>query len=371
MASTFKAWSRTTPEAALQQVDVGAPSADELQPTEILVETYAAALNPVDTQLRNLSIFRLGSLAHPKGVAADYAGVVLAVGNAVTDFKQGDEVFGMQFQAIPKPIQGALSQIILVDVKASPTVLKPSHLSWAQAASLPLVWLTAQTCLAPPYTIKPPTDFTKSPTIVVLGGSSSVGLYAVQIAKQTLGARVIATCSSRNAAFVRDNLGADVVVDYTSENVVDRLLELRPEEGYTAIIDCVGGIDLIPHLNALLAARNKQLYPEGGSYTTIVGDKTDRSRLGGSTIYLWNPSMVIRHLKGWLGLGPRYACIGLTASAEYLQKAVEATKPDRPRETVVQIDSEYEFENVPKAFERLDSGRARGKVIVRVKKDDR
>ncbi|KAM0793441.1 hypothetical protein ACM66B_000886 [Microbotryomycetes sp. NB124-2] len=367
MSSTFKAWARTTPEASLCQVDVCAPS--ELQPTEILVETHAAALNPVDVQLQNLPIFRLSALSHPKGVASDFAGTVLAVGKQVTLFKQGDPVFGMQFQAIPKPIQGALSQVIVVDTKTSPTVVKPEHLSWQQAASLPLVWLTAQTCLAPPYTIKPPAQITERSTIVVLGGSSSVGQYAVQIAKRELGARVIATCSSRNATFVRNDLGADVVVDYTSESVLEKLRELRPAEGYTTIIDCVGGNELVPHLDTLLVPRNKQTYPQGGSYTTIVGDKTDRSRLGGSTIYLWNPSMLVRHIKGWLGYGPRYACIGLTASADYLRLAVEATDPTQDHKLVVQIDSEFDFDEVPKAFERLNTGRARGKVVVNVKKD--
>ncbi|KAK4057603.1 hypothetical protein OIO90_001248 [Microbotryomycetes sp. JL221] len=361
--SAFKSWSRTSPGEPFKQVDVTAPGPEQLGPHEMLVENRAAALNPVDTQLSNMGLFKLSSLAHPKGVAADFAGVVLAVGKQVSGFKQGDHVFGMQFQAMPKPAYGALSQVMIVDTKTSQVVIKPQHLSWQQAASLPLVWQTAATLLAEPNTILPPNIAT--PTIVVLGGSSSVGMHVVQIAKSKLGAKVVATCSSRNSEFVKADLGADIVIDYTSEDILSRLLDLRPDEGYTCIIDCVGGTELLSSLNQLLIKRTQE-FPQGGCYLTIVGDKTDRSVLGGATIYMWHPWMLLRYYKGRFGFGPRYACIDLERRTTFLEDAIQLTKQGNFK---IAIDSVFGFDDVLKAFDKLNSGRARGKVIVNIKDD--
>lgn len=119
-----------------------------------------------------------------------------------------------------------------------------------------------------------------------------MGIYAIQYASKTLGARVIATCSGKNVEFVK-SLGADVVIDYTKEDIPKRLKEERPEEGYTTIVDAVGGKQLFETWEKLLGPRTKE-WKEGGNFVTVVGDKTDKSVLGGKTIYLWHPRMVVR-----------------------------------------------------------------------------
>ncbi|ORY73418.1 hypothetical protein BCR35DRAFT_307148 [Leucosporidium creatinivorum] len=364
--SPFQAWSHAAPPfpTTVQLVDVTPPTAEQLKPTEVLIEVVAASLNPVDVQLANASVFRLSALAKPTAIGADFSGRILAKGSAVTEFATGDEVLGMSFTALGRPIQGALSQVVHVDLASVPLLKKPPSLSFAEAASLPLVFMTAMTTLSEPNTILPsPSAELEKPTIVVLGGSSGVGIYAVQYAARRLNAKVIATCSGAKADFVR-SLGAETIIDYTTESIPERLQALRPSEGYLAIIDTVGGTELLPVLDQLVIPRSKP-FPSGGAYISIVGDKTDRSQMGGSIIYYWTPRMIWRHLLGWAGWGPRYATVDLVPEKSKLEVAVKLTEEGMK----VVIDSEFAFEDVLKAYERLNSGKAKGKVVVKVRKE--
>lgn len=178
-----------------------------------------------------------------------------------------------------------LSQVLLADTTKAAILPKPTSMSFVEAGALPLVFATAATILSAPYTILPvtsPGSCPTTPTIVVLGGSTAVGIFAIQHAVRKLGARVITTCSSRNTDFVK-SLGAELVIDYTSESVRDRLLELCPSEGFISIVDCVGGRELVSDssvLSKLIAPRSLS-YKMGGNFVTIVGDKspTDRNSM--------------------------------------------------------------------------------------------
>ena len=140
-------------------------------------------------------------------------------------------------------------------------------------------------------------------------------------------------------------MGADELVDYTASDhaVVDAVREFKAH----AIIDCVGGTDCIG-----LAPR----------YVTIVGDKTSRATMGGSFLYYTHPRMVLRWLLGWMGWANSYDCIVLEPRKEWLQ---ECTKLEGEEQIV--IDSVFDFERAKEAFERLNTGRARGKVVVEMK----
>lgn len=139
-------------------------------------------------------------------------------------------------------------------------------------------------------------------------------------------------------------------------------MELRPEGGYVAIIDCVGGDELFEILPSLLIPR-MSVFKEGGCYITIVGDKTSRSSLGGPIIYAWHPRMVMRRFWSWWGSGPRYACVGLRHDQGLLSEALRLMEWG----VGVWVDSEWKFEEVAKGYERLNEGRARGKVVVVVR----
>ena len=300
-------------------------------PTEIHVRVKAAAINPVDTQLMNIPLWPYlptALVSAEKGIAEDFSGVVEAAGPE-SGFKPGDDVFGISMAITT----GTLQEIAVVDTKSAVVVPKPSEWTWEQAAALPLVWLTARTTIA---AVEP---YVKNKKVAILGGSSSTGMYAVYLAKQR-GWTVTASCSSRNADFVR-SMGASEIIDYTNSSVPERVKASGPD----AIIDCVGGTECLG------------LSPR---YVTIVGDKTSRMVMGGAAIYLWNPQMLIRSWLGRLGLSYVYDCVNLELKRPFLEETLRL-----PADKII-IDSTYNFDQVREAFERLSTGRARGKIVIRV-----
>lgn len=327
---SYKAWTYTTPGYPECLSLTEQPLPEQLKPTEIQVRIKTAALNPVDIQLMNVPLWSLPYLNNPKGVGCDFSGVVLKSGPS-SGFQEGDEVFGLHMSQ-GKP--GTVAEVLVVDASAMPVLKKPKDWSWDQAAAVPLVWLTARTCIA---CVEP--WMKDSKTVAVLGGSSATGMYSAYLAKLR-GWKVIASCSGRNAEFVR-GMGADEVVDYTTESVAERVRAAKPD----AIIDCVGGTECLG-----IAKR----------YVTIVGDKTSRATMGGPAIYLYHPRMVWRWAMGRLGWGEVYDCVILEGRKDYLEEATRL-----PREKIV-IDSTFKFEQLKEALERLNTGRARGKVVVEV-----
>jgi reticulon-4-interacting protein 1, mitochondrial len=335
MAGTeVKTWLYTGPSypetLKLGEFDVPAEPA----PHHLLIQVKAAALNPVDIQLMNLPLNSLPGGSTPKIPGRDVAGIVLAA-SPESGFHKDDEVMGFSMDS------GFLTEITHVDVRKSAFIKKPAHMSWMQAASLPLVWLTARTSIEKcvPFMKK---ASPKDNKLVILGGSSATGLYTVRIARER-GWNVLSTCSGRNVDFVK-GLGADQVIDYTTspDAVTEAVKKFKPD----AIIDCVGGTDCIG------------LAPQ---YVTIVGDKTSRSSMGGSALYYTHPRMVLRWLLGYVGLGNSYECIMLEPRKDWLEECTVLKGEDQ-----IIIDSAFDFEKVMDAYERLDTSRARGKVVVKV-----
>lgn len=322
---------------ALQQSTLQADT-KPLKPSEIRVKTHAASINPVDAQLMGFPLWPyLPSFVVPsqKGVAEDFSGVVQEAGPD-SGFRPGDEVLGI----CPFIPGGTLQESIRLDTKKGSVVVpKPADWSWEQAAALPLVWLTARTVIAAAEGHVGRSGGGGGGRVAVLGGSSATGMYAVHLASRR-GWTVAASCSGRNSDFVR-GMGASEVVDYTAESVPGRLREFEPD----VIIDCVGGTECLG-----IAKR----------YVTIVGDKTGRFTMGGRNIYLWNPKMVVRDLLGKLGLGPSYSCVNLEFKYPYLEEILSL-----PKDKII-IDSTFGFDQVREAFDRLNTSRTRGKVVVRV-----
>lgn len=334
--SVVKSWAYTFagfPET-LQFQDTVVPA--EPGPRHVLVQVKAGAVNPVDIQLMNIPMNSLPGLNKPKVAGRDFAGIILAAAPG-TGFKKGDEVMGL---TVGFDGAGSLTEVAHIDTKSSAIIQKPASMSWSEAASLPLVWLTAYTSIEK---CKPfmPEDASAEKRLVVLGGSSSTGIYAVWLAKQR-GWKVLTSCSGRNTDFVRER-GASSVVDYTSspDAVKSAVAEFKPH----AIIDCVGGTECIG------------LAPQ---YVTIVGDKTSRASMGGSLAYFTHPRMIFRWVLGYLGIGNSYEAIILDLNKEWLEKVRELDGSD------IIIDSIFKFDQGMAAFERLNTGRARGKVVVTI-----
>ena len=195
-----------------------------------------------------------------------------------------------------------------LDTTKSVILRRPQILTATDAASIPLVFLTAYTALVHYASLSDPPK--SNPSILVLGGSTGVGIYALQIAKKRLQCHIVTTASTRNIDFVR-SLGADEVIDYSKTEILKGALKHLPDGGYDAVIDLVGGTELIPHLNTLLKPK--------AAYVTIVGDKTSRHLVGGPVIYPFFPRMILRTLLGYLGYARPYYCISLHPTEESLQ----------------------------------------------------
>ncbi|KAM0807584.1 putative Chaperonin 10-like protein [Seiridium cardinale] len=332
--ATVKSWVYTHagyPET-LQLQDTEVPS--KPSPNHLLLRVKAAALNPVDVQMMNLPINSIPGLNRPKIVGKDFAGIVLDAAPD-TGFSSGDEVMGVTMALNGS---GSLTEVAHVDTRGSAIVKKPENMSWNEAASLPLVWLTAYSAVEK---CAPFLETSSKKKIAILGGSSATGIYMVHLARER-GWQIMSTCSGRNAEFLRQR-GVDQVTDYTtSADAVYRAVSIfKPD----AIIDCVGGTECIG-----LAKK----------YVTIVGDKVNRSSMGGAFLYLTSPRMVWRWLCGYFGVWNSYDCIIFALNNEWLQSTTGLR-----REEIV-IDSVFRFDKVNEAFERLGTSRTRGKVVVEI-----
>ena len=197
---------------------------------QVLVRIVASGLNPLDTKIR------AGSAAHAKHplplvLGIDMAGVVDAVGQDVSTFKVGDEVYGMTGGV--GGIQGSLAQYAAVD--ADLLALKPSNLSMREAAALPLAFITSYSGIVDRAQLQ------SGQTVLVQGGAGGVGHVSVQLAR-ALGATVFATAGTRDQAFV-ERLGA-TPIDYRAQTVEQYVDSATQGKGFDLVVDTVGGATL-------------------------------------------------------------------------------------------------------------------------------
>jgi NADPH2:quinone reductase len=199
------------------------------EPQDVLVRLHASGLNPVDYKLRRKGGFYPNRL--PLILGCDGAGVVQVVGEAVTKFKIGDEVFFFN-GGMGGDEQGNYAELTIVhqDYLAA----KPKSLSMTEAASVPLVWLTAWEALFERCSLQ------AGETILIHGGAGGVGYIAIQISKYA-GATVFTTISNREKAEFARSMGADCCINYQEENFVDRVLDFTNGRGVDVVFDTVGG----------------------------------------------------------------------------------------------------------------------------------
>src|SRR5713101_4402767 len=211
------------PPDVLQFTEVAKPSPTD---NEVLIKLYAASVNPLDRySMRGAPLIRLiPGLRKPKDprMGVDVAGRVEAVGRNVTQFKPGDQVFGVR--------RGAFAEYACA--MEDKLALKPPNLSFEEAAAVPVAAITALQGLRDKGRIQP------GHRVLVNGASGGVGTFAVQIAK-SFGAEVTAVCSTRNVDTAR-SLGADHVIDYTREDFTQsgqRYDLILAANGYHSIFD--------------------------------------------------------------------------------------------------------------------------------------
>ena len=307
----------------LEQLAKPTPADDQL-----LVKVHAAALNPVDWHSMRGSpyIMRMSSgLGAPKDirVGVDFAGTVEAVGKNVTRFKPGDDVFGGR--------TGAFAQYVCVRADRA-VALKPPGVTFEQAASVPIAAVTALQALRDRAQVKP------GQKVLINGASGGVGTFAVQIAK-SLGAEVTGVCSTRNLDLVR-SLGADHVVDYTKEDFT------KGAARYDALIDNVGN-------RGLLDCR-RVLAPEG-RYVLIGGGGPDAGNWIGPLAGPVKAMLLSRFVSQEMGM--------YIAKLDAQDLATIGDLIQSQKVTPI-IDRRYTLSEVPVAVKYLETGRARGKVII-------
>ncbi|CDH54048.1 alcohol dehydrogenase zinc-binding domain-containing protein [Lichtheimia corymbifera JMRC:FSU:9682] len=242
---------RTGPaESCMEYTKVPTPSLTRKD--DILVRIKATGINPVEAKFRagNVGYF---PLSFPCIFGCDYAGIVAAVGSSVTDFQVGDAVYGsLQY---PFGSAGTYAEYTIVSSTKDAIVKMPDTISFEEAAATGIAANTAYQGIIVDGNL-PKTGHKK---ILVVGASGGVGTYGIQIAK-AIGAETVGVCSGKNAALVK-SLGADRVVDYTSEEAIAALA--RETETFDVILDCVGGDD---YYYKLVRTLKKQ-----GVYSTAVG----------------------------------------------------------------------------------------------------
>ena len=192
---------------------------------KVLVSIKAAGVNPVDWKIREGAFQQMIQLQFPSTLGIDFSGVIKQAGEGVSnsDFKQGDEVYGQA--GVTNGGSGAFAEMALA--KTDSIANKPKRLSHIEAEALPLVGVSAWRALIENI------ELSKGQRILIHGGAGGIGSIAIQLAKY-LGAEIATTVSANDKQFVQE-LGADAVIDYKSQNFENLLHD------YDSVFDTVGG----------------------------------------------------------------------------------------------------------------------------------
>lgn len=322
------------PPDQLRVEDVPAPRCG---PKDVLVDVHASSVNPVDCKIRSGGQRAVVWLSLPATLGMDVSGVVAEVGAEVEGFAVGDEVF-----ASPSHWRmGTYAEQIAV--RADELAPKPRNLTHEEAASLPLVGLTAWDALVGACDLQP------GQRVLIQAGSGGVGTFAIQLAKH-LGAEVWTTCSPRNFDLVR-SLGADEAIDYRSQDFEEAAA------GVDAILESVGG-DAVA--KALRTVR------PGGRVAAITAGLPALTERYGPALGLG--VVVGRTLRQTIAArlhrGVRLRFVTRRPDGRNLRRIAALVEAGAIRPV---IDRVFDLEAIADAHRYVETGRARGKVVVRVR----
>ncbi len=322
-------------DSRLRLADVPTP---ELRDDEVLVQVYAAGVNLLDAKIRNGEFKLILPYRPPFVLGHDVAGVVVKAGRSVRQFKPGDEVYS---RADDLRI-GTFAEF--VPVKEASLALKPKNLTMEEAASIPLVGLTAWQALVEKARLK------KGQKVFIQAGSGGVGTFAIQLAKH-LGATVATTTGTGNVAWVK-SLGADIVIDYKKDSF-EKVLS-----GYDIVLNSQNSEALENSFNVL---------KPGGKLISISGppDPTFAEDIKAA----WLVKQVMRALsfrtrRKAKRLNVGYSFLFMKASGSQLQQITALIESDAIRPV---IDKVFPFDATNEALAYVESGRAKGKVVIKVR----
>lgn len=331
-AYTIRRYSSTD---KFQRAEISKPRVNE---HEVLVEIHASSINPLDHKLKSGEFKVFLPYKFPLVLGHDFAGIVREVGSKVENFKVGDAVFGRPFDFHI----GTFAEYIAVN--EADVALKPSNLTFEEAASIPLVGLTAW------QAFQEKAKLTKGQKVFIQAGSGGVGSIAIQLAKH-LGAFVATTTSTENVELVK-RLGADEIIDYKSQDFekilrnYDVVLNSQNEQTLNAsmqILNPGGNVVSIsgPPDPAFAKARHLPWFLKMAMYFLSKKVKSKAKQLGVDYSFLF------MHADG-----KQLAEIGKLIEAGIIHPVV---------------DRVYDFAQLNEAMDYVASGRVKGKVVIKIK----
>ncbi|CGF88183.1 MULTISPECIES: NADP-dependent oxidoreductase [Bacillus] len=310
----------------------------EINEYEVLAEIHAASINPIDFKIRDGKVKMLLKYEMPLILGNDFSGVITKVGSKVTRFKVGDEIY-----ARPRKNKiGTFAEYIAIH--EDDIALKPKNLSFEEAASIPLVGLTSYQALHDIMQLQ------KGQKILIHAGSGGVGTFAIQLAK-IMGAIVTTTASEAGANLVT-SLGADEIINYKTEKFEDIL------KNYDAVFDTIGGATLEKSFNII---------KRGGNIVSVSGMPNARfgKEFGSGFFKTLLFSLASKKLTALEKKhNVQYSFLFMKPSGGQLRTIANYIEAGEIKPV---IDRVFPFEDAQKAMEYSEAGRAKGKIIVKIK----
>jgi NADPH:quinone reductase-like Zn-dependent oxidoreductase len=319
----------------LQSAEISEPV---LRANDVLVQIHAASVNVLDSKIRNGEFKLILPYKPPFTLGHDVAGIVIKVGLGVKQFKAGDEVY-----ARPADHRiGAFAELIAIN--ENDVALKPRNLSMKEAASIPLVGLTSWQALVEKANLK------KGQKVFIQAGSGGVGTFAIQLAKH-LGATVATTTSASNIDLVK-SLGADIVIDYRKDDFETILKD------YDVVLNSQ---------DAKTLEKSLRILKPGGKLISISGppDPGFAEEIRAP----WFMKLIVRLLSA----GVRKKAKRLNVGYSFLFMRAEGNQLGQITSLIDAgiikpvIDKVFPFEQTNEAMAYVETGRAKGKVVIKIK----
>jgi NADPH:quinone reductase-like Zn-dependent oxidoreductase len=301
-----------------------------VQANDVLIEVKAAAINPIDKSIILGNLQGMLPIPMPSTSAYDVSGVVIEKGNEVSNFEIGDLVYSR----VPQEQMGTLAEFVAVTSAA--VSMKPGNISFEEAASIPLAGLTALQSLE--YA-----GIKENDKVLIHAGSGGVGSFAIQYAKAK-GAYIYTTTSTSNVEWVKE-LGADRVIDYKTED-------------YKSIVK---DVDIVfDTLGQNYSLESFEVVKQGGIVVSVVGPLDETSaKMFGMDDYKLPDDLA----KAGRDKNAEYKFIFMHPNGSHLNEIKSMIEDEKIKPI---IDKEYPFSQSIEAFEHLASGRAKGKIVVKI-----
>ena len=308
-----------------------------LNENDVLVQIHAAGVNLLDSKIRNGEFKMFLPYKMPLILGHDVAGTVVKTGAKATRFKVGDEVYS-------RPANHQIGTFAeRIAIHENDAAIKPQHISMEEAASIPLVGLTAWQALVEMANLK------KGQKVFIQAGSGGVGTFAIQLAKH-IGATVATTTSSANFDLVK-SLGADIVIDYRKDDFEAILKD------YDVVLNSQ---------NEKTLEKSLRILKPGGKVVSISGPPDPA--FGQEINAKWFLRLVFKVLSAGIRrkakrLGVHFSFLFMKATGEQLGKITALIDSGAIKPV---LDKVFSFEQTNKAMAYVESGRAKGKVVIRM-----